>query len=221
MHKSMPVSPEIRSFLIKGLEQTGIEPGEELIFKFTFYLDELKRWNRAYNLTSLKGDRAIITKHFFDSLLYLPFLENGVQSLADVGSGAGFPGLVLKIVKPELVMHLIEPARKKVAFLKHMVFKLGLKELYIHQQRVEEVSINVDAVTSRALFKIKEFIRKASHLLRSGGIMIFNKGPEVQKELKELLELQDSGEITFSKIEVFERLLPATDIKRYIVVVKL
>ncbi|MFN3739573.1 MAG: 16S rRNA (guanine(527)-N(7))-methyltransferase RsmG [Thermodesulfovibrionales bacterium] len=221
MHKSMPLSSEIRSLLIKGLEQTNIEPIEELIFNFTFYLNELKRWNRAYNLTSLKSDRTIITKHFFDSLLYLPFLENGVRSLADVGSGAGFPGLVLKIVKPELVIHLIEPSRKKVAFLKHMTFKLGLKDLYIHQQRVEEISINVDAVSSRALFKIKEFIRKASHLLRSGGIMIFNKGPEVQKELKELQDLQEVNKITFSKIEVFERLLPTTDIKRYIVVVKL
>ncbi len=217
----MPASSEICSLLIKGLEQAGIEPGEKLIFNFTFYLDELKRWNRAYNLTSLKSDRAIITKHFFDSLLYLPFLGHDIRSLADVGSGAGFPGLVLKIVKPELIVHLIEPSRKKVAFLKHMTFKLGLKGLHIHQERVEKLSMNVDALTSRALFNIKEFIKKASHLLRSGGIMILNKGPDVQKELKEVQDLKDAGGITFKKIEVFESLLPTTDIKRYIVVVKL
>lgn len=212
---------EAAVLLTRGLRELGIEPSssnfEEIIFKFAVYLQELMKWNRVYNITSLKKEVEIIQKHFLDSLLYLPFLKD-VLSVADVGSGGGFPGLVLKIVRPELTMHLIEPSRKKSSFLKHMVFKLGLERIYIHQQRVEDLSIKVDAAVSRALFKIKDFIKRASHILRPGGIIVLNKGPEVQKELK---EIEDLHLVPSQYVQVSERILPTTDIKRYLVVVKL
>lgn len=208
---------------MRGFRELGIEltspPPEEVIFKFTIYLQELMKWNRVYNITSLKNEEEIIQKHFLDSLLYLPFLMEHVHSVADVGSGGGFPGLVLKIVKPELSMHLIEPSRKKSAFLKHMVFELGLKDIYIHQKRVEELSIKVDAAVSRALFKTKDFIKRASHILRPGGIIVLNKGPDVPRELKELEGLQRL--MPTLSVQIFEKILPTTDIKRYLVVVKL
>lgn len=213
---------EAAVLLTRGLRELGIEPSssnfEEIIFKFAVYLQELMKWNRVYNITSLKKEVEIIQKHFLDSLLYLPFLMEDVHSVADVGSGGGFPGLVLKIVRPELTMHLIEPSRKKSSFLKHMVFKLGLERIYIHQQRVEDLSIKVDAAVSRALFKIKDFIKRASHILRPGGIIVLNKGPEVQKELK---EIEDLHLVPSQYVQVSERILPTTDIKRYLVVVKL
>lgn len=198
--------------LKKGLQELGIKPQEELVNKFIFYLGEFKRWNRAYNISAHRKDQDIIQKDFLDSLLYLSLLGEDIYSVADVGSGGGFPGLVLKIVRPELLMHLIEPSRKKSAFLKHMVFKLNLKDVYIHQNRVEEISIQVDAALSRALFKIKDFIKRVSHIIRPGGRMILSKGPDFKKELEGLEDIQ---------IQVFEKNLPTADIKRYLIVVKL
>ncbi|MCX7794432.1 MAG: 16S rRNA (guanine(527)-N(7))-methyltransferase RsmG [Thermodesulfovibrionales bacterium] len=217
MKEAQNLDTQTAEILIRGLRESGIEPDHELISKFTIYLQELMKWNRVYNITALKKEKEIVQKHFLDSLLYLSFLKD-IHSVADVGSGGGFPGLVLKIARPELSMHLIEPSRKKAAFLKHMIFRLKLDDIQVHQQRVEALSIKVEAAVSRALFKIKDFLKRASHILYQGGIIILNKGPEVQKELENLKGLKQFPTLS---IQVFEKILPTTEIKRYLVVVKL
>jgi len=205
-----------KELLIKGFELLGIKEDEEVTRKFLFYLGELLKWNRAYNITSLNTEKDIIEKHFFDSLLYLPFLKEHI-SVADVGSGGGFPGLVLKIVRPDLVMHLIEPSRKRAAFLKYLIFKFNLSGIEVHPQQVQEVtSLKVDAVVSRALFKLRELIKFSKPILKEGGIIILNKGPEAYKEIAEVKELKEP-----IKLELVERVLPGTDIKRNMIVVKL
>ena len=80
------------------------------------YLSELKKWNRAYNLTGLAKDEDIIIKHFLDSLLYLKAIPQGALQVADIGTGAGFPGIPITIIRPEIEMYLIEPSGKKVRF---------------------------------------------------------------------------------------------------------
>ncbi len=220
MHSSASFSPKnglnSKELLIKGFELLGIKENEEVTRKFLFYLRELLKWNRAYNITSLKTEKDIIEKHFFDSLLYLPFLKEHI-SIADVGSGGGFPGLVLKIVRPDLVMHLIEPSRKRAAFLKYLIFKLNLSGVEVHPQLVQEVtSLKVDAVVSRAVFKLKEIIKFSRPILKEGGIIVLNKGPEAYKEIAEVKELKEP-----IKLELVERVLPGTDIKRNMIVVKL
>lgn len=213
-----------RRLLIEGLQQLGlkseennINSEESILKKFELYLDELLRWNRAYNITALKKEEEIIQKHFLDSLLFLPFLRTGM-SVIDAGSGGGFPGLVLKIVRPDLLIHLVEPSRKKAAFLKHMVFKLKLFGIEVIQQRVEELqgTLMVDAIVSRALFKLRDIIKIGPGLLKEGGIIILNKGPEVYKEMAELKSLDIERDVKLT-----EMLLPTTDIKRYMIVVKL
>ncbi|MEW6215889.1 MAG: 16S rRNA (guanine(527)-N(7))-methyltransferase RsmG, partial [Nitrospirota bacterium] len=106
----------------------GYVPEMEQLSAFMTYLSELKRWNKAYNLTSLSKDEDIIIKHFLDSLLYLKAIPDGEIKIADVGSGAGFPGIPLKIIRPEIEMYLIEPSRKKSAFLRHIIRQVGLKK---------------------------------------------------------------------------------------------
>ncbi|OGW55495.1 MAG: 16S rRNA (guanine(527)-N(7))-methyltransferase RsmG [Nitrospirae bacterium RBG_13_43_8] len=188
------------------------------------YLSELKKWNRAYNLTGLKKDEDIIIKHFFDSLLYLKVLPVGIDSyrdgeikVADIGSGAGFPGIPLKIIRPEIDMYLIEPSRKKSAFLRHITRRLGLKRIEVIEKSIQEIKVNkelpylVDAAVTRALFSIKDFRKKASPIVKKGGILILNKGPKVDEELKMLQN---------GKYEVLPVNLPFSDIKRYIVTVK-
>jgi len=207
-----------------GLIELGLTPSEEQISSFMTYLSELKKWNRAYNLTGLKKDEDIIIKHFFDSLLYLKVLPVGIDSyrdgeikVADIGTGAGFPGIPLKIIQPEIDMYLIEPSRKKSAFLRHITRRLGLKRIEVIEKSIQEIKVNkelpylVDAAVTRALFSIKDFTKKASPIVKKGGTLILNKGPKVDGELKMLQN---------GKYEVLPVNLPFSDIKRYIVTVR-
>jgi len=176
------------------------------------YLSELKKWNKAYNLTSLKTDEDIIVKHFLDSLLYLNALPDGVVSVMDVGSGAGFPGIPLKVMRPEIMMYLLEPSRKKANFLRHIIPTLALDNIEVVEERIEEVrSVTVDVAVTRALFGIKEFIKKASPHVKEGGIFIVSKGPKVKEELNGINEM---------KCEVLTLPLPTTHIKRFVVIIR-
>jgi len=201
-----------------GLIELGFKPSEQQINAFMVYLSELKKWNKAYNLTGLKEDKDIIIKHFLDSLLYLKALPDGKITVADIGSGAGFPGIPIKIMRPEIEMYLIEPSRKKSAFLRHIIRRLELKQIEVIEKRIEEIKVNqelaqpVDIALTRALFSIRDFIKKARSIVREGGILILNKGPRVQEELKLLKDI---------KYEILTLGLPLSDIKRNIVIVNL
>ncbi len=207
-----------------GLIELGLTPSETQISSFMTYLSELKKWNRAYNLTGLKKDEDIIIKHFFDSLLYLKVLPVGIDSyrdgeikVADIGTGAGFPGIPLKIIRSEIDMYLIEPSRKKSAFLRHITRRLELKRIEVIEKSIQEIKVNkelpylVDAAVTRALFSIKDFTKKASLIVNKGGTLILNKGPKVDEELKML---------QYGKYEVLPINLPFSDIKRYIITVR-
>jgi 16S rRNA (guanine527-N7)-methyltransferase len=174
-----------QEILTRGLKALGISYEQSQIEAFLAYLSELKKWNRAYSLTSIRDDREVIIKHFLDSLLYLKALPEDTRSIADVGAGAGFPGLPIRIIRPALELHLIEPVRKKAAFLRNMVRRLGLAKVTVHNMRVEEVHIQVDAALTRALFTVKEFHEQASHIVRPGGVLILSKGPRAGEELRE------------------------------------
>ena len=112
------------SLLKNGLQELDIICSEDQIGSFMLYHAELKKWNKAYNLTALKNDHDIIIKHFLDSLLYLKALPEGISTLADAGSGAGFPGIPIKLVLPALDLTLIESSRKKTAVLRHITRQL-------------------------------------------------------------------------------------------------
>lgn len=207
----------LSEILKKGLLQLGISPSDDRLNVFALYLSELKKWNTAYNLTGIRDEKGIIIKHFLDSLLYLKFIPHGFARIADVGSGAGFPGIPLKIVRPELEMFLIEPSAKRAAFLRHITRQIHMDRIEIIEKRVEEINASeelkdtVDVAVTRALFTVKEFVHKASHIVRPGGIFILSKGPRVREELKKARDLE---------YELFKTPIPRTDITRYIVVVK-
>lgn len=205
--------------LIKdGLIELGLVPSMDQINAFMTYLSELKKWNKTYNLTGLRKDEDIIIKHFIDSLLYLKAMPDGKTKVADIGSGAGFPGIPIKIIRPEIEMYLIEPSVKKSAFLSHIIRQLQLKEIKVMEKTVEGIRVNqglslsVDIAVTRALFSVKDFIKKASHIVKQGGILILNKGPKVREEIKMLKNI---------KYEILTLDLPLSDIKRYIIVVNL
>ncbi len=128
-------------------------------------------------------------KHFFDSLLYLRLVPSGHISAADVGSGAGFPGLPVALVRPDIDVALIEPSRKKTAFLRHMSRTLGTGNVVVLESRAEELrDRRFDIVMTRALFTVAEFVKRAGHLLEKGGSFILSKGPKIDAELAALPE---------------------------------
>ena len=209
---------EKRELLKEGLRELDIAFSEEQIQAFMVFLAELKKWNRTYNLTGIREDKDIVEKHFLDSLLYLKAMPEGAIKVADIGTGAGFPGIPIKIIRPEIEMYLIESSGKKVAFLRHVVKKIGLDRIEVIEKRVEEVKSGrelpspVDIAVTRALFSIREFIKKSSHLVKEGGELILNKGPKVSEELKVLKDI---------RYEIFTYTLPLVGIKRYIIVTNL
>lgn len=194
-----------------GCRTLGIPCTELQIQAFLLYLAELKKWNRACNLTGLKTDRDIIQKHFLDSLLYLSVLPGHVRSIADIGSGAGFPGIPLAVVSPALSVYLIEPTKKKAVFLRHMAKVLGLQKIIVIEKRLEEIrDLKVDIAVSRALLSVEDAKEKAAGLIHSGGALILSKGPKILKELRDSL---------VSGITVHPLMLPFINITRYLVVV--
>lgn len=170
------------------------------------------KWNRAHNLTGLKEAGDIVVKNFLDSLLFSKVLPAGVCTVADIGSGAGFPGIPLKIAEPALTLHLIEPTQKKAVFLKHICSRLGLKDIEVINERIEDVQgLKVDAAVTRALFSIGDFIKKARGILNEGGILVLSKGPKVDEELKGI----DPERISLTDLH-----LPLSRITRRLIVVR-
>lgn len=210
MYRQMTTDP--RDILLQGISALGLSCDEAQAGLFMAYLAELKKWNRAYSLTSIRDDRGIVVKHFLDSLLYLKALPEGITSLADIGAGAGFPGLPIKILRPEVELYLVEPVQKKAAFLRSTARRLGLEGVEVLDKRVEDVGgLQVDAAVTRALFTVRDFFDKARHIVRPDGVLVLSKGPKVDDELRE----------TTVHYETIEAMLPYEDAGRVLVRVKL
>jgi 16S rRNA (guanine527-N7)-methyltransferase len=155
----------------------GVEPSAKQIAKLSKHLDLLMLWNRRISLTSLTDTRKIVQVLFGESLAAIPLVGIRSGRLADVGSGAGFPGLPLKILLPELAITLIEPNLKKSIFLEEVIRRLGLVDAKVSRNRLENIEIHPDTydwVISRALAvrgEILQFSEKA--LSRQGKIRLW------------------------------------------------
>jgi 16S rRNA (guanine527-N7)-methyltransferase len=166
-----------------GAASLGLDLSPHTQQQFQVYLRELKLWNARINLTAITTDREIVIKHFLDSLAAVRFL-GPVASLADLGSGAGFPGLVLKLVQPEMTLTLVEAREKKAAFLEYLVSLLKLREIHIVREHLtprlaRQWGPGFAAVTSRAAFPLAQFLELAAPLLLRGGVSLALKGPNL------------------------------------------
>jgi len=182
--------PKPEELLKQGLNELRISFSDKQLKAFLTYLSELKKWNRAYNLTALKTDDDIIVKHFLDSLLYCKVLPPPPFHMADIGAGAGFPGMPLKIMMPDIELTLIETSRKKAAFLRHMVRTAALEKVTVVEERAEHLGEgfgkSFDVIVSRATFSIREFLFAACPYVKPDGILILSKGPKLREELRDL-----------------------------------
>ena len=127
--------------LIEETSIFGIKLDQDQVSAFASYYRELDRWNQKINLSAIQDTKEIVIKHFLDSLLYSQALEQRKNaSLLDVGSGAGFPGLPLKILAPELRVTLLEPNEKKTSFLRHIIGTLDLKHVSVVSKQLRDFS---------------------------------------------------------------------------------
>jgi 16S rRNA (guanine527-N7)-methyltransferase len=181
--------PEPLTLLTEGAAVLGLELTPAVLEHFQVYLEELQLWNAKINLTGLKTGRDIVIKHFLDSLAVLPWLD-AAPSLVDLGSGAGFPGLVLKLVRPPLALTLLEARQKKAAFLEYLVSRFRLAGVEVLQTHLTPVRAGlwepkVAAVVSRAAFSLPRFLELAAPLLAAGGRALALKGAHLSDgELK-------------------------------------
>lgn len=163
----------------------GLPPGAEA--KLLAYLALLLKWNRTYNLTAVRDEAAMVTHHLLDSLAVLPHLADAA-TLADIGSGAGLPGLPLAIARPDLMLTSVEANQKKAAFQQQVKIELGLGNAQILASRVEALPVDATfaAVTSRAFSSLADFVRLAGRLVAPGGRLLAMKGVYPGDELAAL-----------------------------------
>ena len=184
-------------------------------------LRELKKWNRAYNLTAIKTDSEIIIKHFLDSLLYLKLIPEGRLNIADAGSGAGFPGIPIKIIRTETDVSLIEPSRKKTSFLRHITRSLKLTGVNIIEERLEDLckkdKMDFDILVSRATFRIKDLLKMTCPYLSEECLIVLSKGPGLSDELKELEKIPEYRDAVK---KVLKLKLPLSESRRNLVLMK-
>ncbi len=154
------------------------------------YVDLLLRWNSRINLVADKTVESVRDRHIADSLQLLPLLPPGPGAVADLGAGAGLPGLVLAAAT-ERPFHLVESDRRKAAFLTEASARLGLKHVTTHAARIEDTTLPpLAAVTARALAPLNRLLPHAARLLAPGGVAIFPKG---RSALAELAEAREDG----------------------------
>jgi 16S rRNA (guanine527-N7)-methyltransferase len=208
------------ALLQEGARALGLRLPSQTLEQFRIYLEELQRWNARINLTGLKTDQDIVVKHFLDSLAVLPYLGDAA-SLADLGSGPGFPGLALKLVRPALNLFLVEARAKKAAFLQYLASLLQLQGVEVAQVHLtptlaRQWGPRFDAVTSRAAFPLLRFLELAAPLLLPGGRVLALKGPnlpeaELEAARKRCLSLG------LESLELHRYLLPLTGEERLLV----
>lgn len=177
----------MNSLISEGLDELGYENDPLLIEKLEIYLATLKKWNKVYNLTAINEDSEIIVKHFLDSLSVNQYIQNSGRIL-DVGTGAGFPGLILALFNSEKSFVLVDGVSKKISFLQEMIGKLNLKNVIAVHTKVEQYNVaeQFDIIISRAFADIKKMTKLTSHLIKDGGKFIAMKGPDVMSELDDI-----------------------------------
>lgn len=150
------------------------------------YYELIAEYNKVMNLTGIDDYQGVYLKHFYDSLTVVEKIEQiNPQSIADVGSGAGFPGIVLAIYFPQIKFTLIEPLTKRVKFLQVVVDELELENVELLNERVEDIDQKYDIVTSRAVARLNILLELCAPVCKVGGYVLALKGPKVTEEIEE------------------------------------
>ncbi|MFZ5649111.1 MAG: 16S rRNA (guanine(527)-N(7))-methyltransferase RsmG [Bacillota bacterium] len=218
------MSATLEECLQAGAYDMGIELDSERLAAFRRYYEILMEENDKYNLTSIKVEAEVAVKHFLDCLYCVKFLDLRGGYLIDVGTGAGFPGVPLKIYCPEMDLLLVDSVRKKVNFLLLLVEKLGLEGVSARWDRAETMGRNshfrekAGVVVSRAVAPLNVLSELCLPLVKTGGCFLSMKGPGAEEELE---SAQRAVDILGGAVERLERFkLPLSGDERAIVLIK-
>jgi len=209
---------ENKDLLIEGAKTIGVSLDEKAMEAFELYLKELLKWNQKINLTAIRSEKVIILKHFLDSLSVYPYLPEH-SFILDIGSGAGFPGIPLKIIQPSFEVTLIDSVRKKVDFQRHILRMLGLKETEAIHGRVQDKGIlqrlrgRFDITLSRAFSDLGTFLFLSFPFLKQEGTAIAMKG---EVDSNEIRLLPGTEGIQYRLQKTIPLILPFSSFKRTI-----
>ncbi|HEX7129167.1 MAG TPA: 16S rRNA (guanine(527)-N(7))-methyltransferase RsmG [Rhodanobacteraceae bacterium] len=201
----------LREQLERGLHALRLELPAGARASLLDYLDLLVRWNKAYNLTAVRDPAEMVTRHLLDSLAVLPFVRG--QTLADLGSGAGLPGIPLAIARPGLKVTLVDSNGKKARFLREAARALPLPNVKVEQVRVEDLQGRFDCITARAFASLADMLARGGHALAPEGVWLAMKG---QIESAELAQVPAGF-----KVEAVHALdVPGLDAQRHLVEIR-
>lgn len=201
-----------REALERGARQLGLALEEGAGEQLLTYVSLMAKWNKTYNLTAVRDPLAMVSHHLLDSLAVLPHLPMPTTgSLADIGSGAGLPGIPLAIARRDWRVVLVEASQKKAAFLRQATIELGLRNASVHDGRVEgwQPAERFAVVISRAFARLAQFARACAHLVAGGGCLVAMKGVLREDELAEMRDWR----CTSIELEV-----PSLDAARHLVI---
>ncbi len=209
--------------LINKAKQISVEITEKEANMFYEYDKLLLDWNEKINLTAITDEREIILKHFIDSLTINRYIENA-DNVMDIGTGAGFPGVPLKIVNENKRFILVDALNKRVNFLEEIKKVLNLKNLDLIHSRSEDLAKNlmyrenIDVVTSRAVANLRVLVEYMLPFIKLNGLCICMKGPNSKEEI---IEAENAIKILGGKIENIDKIiLPESEIERNIIIIR-
>jgi 16S rRNA (guanine527-N7)-methyltransferase len=198
---------DLEETLKAGIEKLELENKDYLYTKLLIYKDLLIKWNKVFNLISVKGVDEIVTHHFLDCLAVVPFIEG--KNVLDVGSGAGLPGIIIGLCYPEKNITLVDSVGKKTTFLKQTCAELNLSNITIINKRVEDITTNklFDSIIARAFAEMQVLIDLTRHLIEDKGVWYGMKSKKFNEE--------EIG--TNFVVEKKDIVVPYLDAERYLV----
>ena len=203
---------------IEELKKININPTEKQLNQLDSYYKLLVEWNKKINLTRITSEKEVYLKHFYDSLTINKVIDlNKVKTMCDVGTGAGFPGIVIKIIFPNIKTTLVDSLQKRVNYLNKVIKELKLNGIKAIHVRGEDYKETFDLVTSRAVANIEKLVKYTMHLVKKDGTFIGMKG-NIDEELTQNVRKELEKKYIIEKIEYFE--LPKEQSKRSLIIIK-
>ena len=207
-----------REEFIKELKKINISLSNKQLDQLEKFYNLLVEWNQKINLTRIIEKEEVYLKHFYDSLTLNRVVDlKNVDTLCDIGTGAGFPGIVLKIAFPNLKVTLVDSLQKRVNYLNEVIKELELDNIEAIHVRGEEFKGSFDVVTSRAVANIEKLVNYTMHLISKDGVFVAMKG-DIDNELTSEIEKKLNKKYRIIQIEKF--LLPYEDSNRSLIVMK-